>query len=195
MPLGKGPRVRKLVIAAAFAAVAALAGCSNGGFPTSAPPTATGPLGAATTPPAHVSLKSSCQLGWFAYNNTAAAAGNGGVSGNFRPGSAAHAGLPADEQPSGAFQVTLTNNGTVPAAVSWVNVDFYVNGRKVGNQTQQSDTADTIAPGQADSSWSAMFVPNEAEAKLPPGDMNATNGNMENLPGATCLVNQWGNAT
>lgn len=175
--------IRLVTVPAVVAGVAilGLAGCSttSTSTPAAAPSATVGPLGAPTTPPPASAITSSCVLGWFSSDS----------GGTFTPGPAHGTQLP------GGFQATLTNGTSQPVAVSWVNVSVFFHGRKVGNQTIQNDTADTIAPHQADSSWSVMFVPNEGEAKVPLSILNATNGNIENHPGFTCKVSQWGDAT
>jgi hypothetical protein len=152
---------------------------SHSGTPTSGG-FSDGSTAVPTAPAQHLSgsVTSTCTLGWF-----------GGASNTFTPGTA-----PSNQDPGG-FQATLTNATSSPVQVSWVNVTIYLHGREVGNQTLQNDTADVIQPHHADSSWSTQFVPNEGEAKVPLQVMNATNGNIEDRPGFTCRVNQWGNAT
>lgn len=166
-----------VAILAAAALITALSGCGSSssspvGFPSP------GLLGRHTTPPPQSSITSDCVLGYF---DTA-----DGMT--FKPGA-----TPSLHNPPG-FEAFLNNGTSIARQVSWINVAVFFHGRKVGDQTSQSDTASMVNPAKA-FPWSAQWVPLEGEAHVPLRIMNATNGNIENHPGFTCKVVSWGNAT
>lgn len=171
--------IRLIIVAAVVAALGiwALAGCSSSSSTTSLPPSSQGILGGHTTAPPSSAVTGTCRVGFFNSSMTFVAGPSGST-----------------QTPNG-FDVTLRNGTSQPVQVSWVTVTVSFHGRPVGSQTLQNDTADTINPGGSDSTWSAQWVPNEGEGHVPLRIMNATNGNIENHPGFTCQLYQWGNAT
>lgn len=171
--------MKRLIILAALAAAAAIAvaGCGVDTSDVKPPPSSQGILGGHTTAPPSSAVSGTCELGWFG------------------AGTGFYAGKAPDNQKAGGFQVTLTNNTSQPVQASWVTVIIDHNGKTVGSQTMQSDSSDTIRPHQSDSTWSTPFVPDEAEQHVSLKVMDETNGNIENKPGYSCTLSQWGNAT
>ncbi len=139
-------------------------------------------------PAAPQTVTSTCKLGWLAGSLTTGYP----VSNVFHPGSAAGAHLPSSEKPFDAFQVAITNGTSLTVLVSWINATFYLHGKQVGGQQSQSDMPDSIAPGQTDSSWAQLIVPGEAGSNWP---ASAPSGPMENVPGVSCQLTNWGNST
>lgn len=170
--------IRLIIVAAVVAVLAiwALAGCGSSSATSSLPPSSQGILGGHTTAPPASSITSTCVLGWFSN------------SGTFTPGPS------GSTQTQNGFEAMLHNGTSTPKQVSWINVSVFFHGRQVGNQTSQGDTATIIQPGST-YPWSVVFVPLEGEAHVPGRIIAATNGNIENHPGFTCKLDQWGNAT
>lgn len=203
--------MNRATLPALTVAVLAMAGCASQGSTASPPAPAvsssaparaassSAPAPAASSargtpvqggdPAAPQTLLFTCTLGWQYYN---VAAGQGGTIGPFHPGPAPSASSGADKKPADAWQLTVDNGTGQPVTFNWVSTTFYLHGKSVGAQNIQSDTSQTLNPGQSDdTNWSGLINPlNE------PAATDLTTGfQIENQSGASCAVTDWGNAT
>jgi hypothetical protein len=146
--------MKRILAVAAAGGILALAGCGSSGYTGAQPiqPPASSAAPAPSPVSTAASLTSNCVMGYASMqsqsNNTI------GYSG-FTAGPPQGANLPAaSEQPGTnyyapdmAFQVTLTNNGTVTANVDEIAVAFYAGGTEQGSTT--AGATGFITPGQS----------------------------------------------
>jgi hypothetical protein len=132
-------------------------------------------------------LNFTCTLGWDYFSTS-----QGASTGTFHPGPAPSVNPTADAKPIDEWSVGIYNASGQPATFNWVQVTLYLNGKAVGGDTQQSGTSETLNPGQSDT---ANWVNEIQPLDEPPATNLDTGYQIENHPGASCAVTDWGNAT
>lgn len=136
-------------------------------------------------------LMFTCTLGWDDYSTS-----QGGTVGPFHPGPAPSVNPTADTKPADGWNVTVYNGTNQQIMLNWVQTTFYLNGKSVGGQTTQGDTAETLNPGQSDNGQSNSGFGGMINPSNEPAPTNLTTGyQIENQHGASCAVTDWGNAT
>jgi hypothetical protein len=128
-------------------------------------------------------LQGKCTLGW---QETGSSTFHAGPSPNTDLNNI------TDPNARDVFQVAVENPNSSSVTLDWISVSFYLKGQNVGQQTVTLNVPDTINQGGTDSSWGGVIVPNEATGNRP---ANSGSAPIENTPGTSCQLSDWGNAS